>query len=283
MTFGDVLLHIDSYPEPTSPAAVEQAVRLVAGLGGKVSALAVRVTFPLEHSRLADLLIGLGEVITEEVARSDAACRRSLEHFTATAKAAGVFGEALLEVSDILTFSEHVALRARTRDLCIVPMAPDHLGQEEVAQAAIFNSGRPVLLLRGGSGPFVAGAFDKVVIAWDGGRSCARAMAEALPMIARARDVRLLNILGEKPVAPGVPSAREAARHLAAHGITATIDEAEAADRKIDVVLDDYLGAQAPDLVVMGAFGHARLREFMLGGATRHMLSHSRSPVLMCH
>jgi nucleotide-binding universal stress UspA family protein len=282
MAFEDILLHIDSYPEPTSPAAVEQVVRLVTGLGGKLSALAVRVRFPLESNRVADLLIGLGGMIKEEEARSHDACRQSLDHFTATAKAAGVFQEAVLDVTDVYTFAEHVALRARTRDFSIVPLARNHEGQQEVAQAAIFSSGRPVLIFQSDKGPFAAGSFRKVVVGWDGGQCAARAMAEALPILAQARQVRVLSILNEKPIGK-TPTAAEAVRHLAAHGIAATIDEVDAAGRPIGAVLDEYLAAQAPDLLVMGAYGHSRVREFILGGATRHMMSHPHVPVFMAH
>jgi len=282
MAFEDILLHIDSYPEPTSPAAVEQVVRLVKGLGGRLSALAVQVRFPLESNAVLDAVIGLGGMIKEEEARSRTACLQSLEHFTATAKAAGVYRDTHLEVADLYDFSGHVALRARTHDICIVPLAADHEGQQEVAQAAIFGSGRPVLVFQSDSGPFAAGNFRKVVVAWDGGLSAARAMAEALPILTRATEVRLLQILNEKPDGK-VPRAAEAARHLSAHGVAALVDEIDAAGRTIGVVLDDYLAIQAPDLLVMGAYGRSRVREMILGGATRHMLTRPGLPVFMVH
>lgn len=280
MDLNDVLLQIDTYPDPTSPKAIEDAVGFVRLIGAKVSGLAVGVNFPVHSNRIADRLIGLSDMAGDELARSVVNGRASLAAFTAAAEAAGVFGEALLERADYYAVAEHVALRARTRDLCMTPLGRPLDGQIEVAISVIFDSGRPVLLYRAGALP--AAKLQSVVVAWDGGRSAARALSDALPIIARAETVRVLTVINEKPAArEGL--AAEVARHLRAHGIVAAIDEVDGRDASIGQSLDAYLAKTACDLLVMGAYGRSRAREFILGGATQYMLHHTQVPLLLAH
>jgi nucleotide-binding universal stress UspA family protein len=282
MPLNDILLHIDSYPEAAPAAAIEQAVGFAAAVGGTISALAVSVDIPLHSNRVADYLIHLSDMVADEEAKSLQACRASLEQFKSQAQAAGVLGQALLEKSDLYLLSDHVAQRARTRDLCIVPLAGPYDGQMEVVEAVLFNSGRPVLVFRAGEASLSPLAPATVVVAWDGSRCAARAMADALPILKLARQVRILTVLDEKPSAAAGVGA-DALRHLAAHGIAAQLDEVAAAGRRIGEVLDAYLGQLQPDLLVMGGYGHTRLREIVLGGATEHALYHLKSPLFMSH
>jgi len=281
MVLNDILLHIDSYPEPTPLAAIDRAVGFAAELGGQITALAVQIEIPVRSNRVADHLIGLSRLAREEEAKSRDACLTSLEHFAAKAKAAGVFRQSLLEKAGLYDLADHVARRARTRDFCIVPLAGRFDGQQEVAQSVIFSSGRPVLAFAAdvAVAPPRSGV---VVVAWDGGRCAARAMADALPILSRAREVRVLTVLNEKPTL-SAKAGTEAVRHLKAHDIEATVDEVDAAGDPIGLVLDRYLRRAAPDLLVMGAYGHSRLREFVLGGATAHLLHDPLVPVFMSH
>lgn len=280
MDFNDVLLQIDTYPDPTPPQAIEDAVRFVRLMGGKVSGLAVGVNFPIHSNRVADRLIGLSNMAADELARSLDNGRAGLAVFTAAAEAAGVFGEALLELADYYAVAEHVALRARTRDLCMTPLGKPMDGQVEVAISVVFDSGRPVLLYP--VGRLSAAKLQAVVVAWDGGRSAARALSDALPILARAETVRVLTVINEKPAA-GAGLAAEAARHLKAHGIDAAIDEIDGRGASIGQSLDAYLTKTACDLLVMGAYGRSRAREFILGGATQHMLHDPKVPLFLAH
>jgi len=282
MALKDILLHIDSYPEATPDAAIDQAVGFVAGLGGTLSALAGQVTIPVQSNRVADYLIHMSDMAHEQEAASAAACHASLKHFRDKAAAAGVLGEALLLKADLYLSSDQVALRARTRDLCIVPLAGPYDGQMEVVEAVLFSSGRPVLVFRAGEASLPQQAPGTVVLAWDGSRCAARAMADALPILKRAAQVRILTIVHEKPAAVAGLGA-DALRHLEAHGVTARIDEVDAGGRKIGAVLDAYLAQHQPELLVMGGYGHSRWREMVLGGATEHVLNHPKTPVLLSH
>lgn len=282
MPMRDVLLQIDSYPESTPPEAIEQAVRFTAAIGGVLSALAVEIDIKAPSNRLADYLIGLSSLAVDEERKSRDACLSTLEVFKAKAEAAGVLGESLHGRSDLYCIGEQVAKRARTRDLCIVPVADRLDGQRSIAEEVVFGSGRPVLLFRPGQADLLGGGLSTVVLAWDGSRSAGRAMAEAIPVMLKAREVRVLTVINEKPDA-GSGLGDDAVRHLKLHGVNAVAEEVDGSGHRIGQVLDDYLAACGSDLLVMGAYGRSRVREFILGGATEHMLHDPKTPLFLVH
>lgn len=279
MPIRDILLQIDSYPDPTPDVAIDAAVGFAQAVGGQLSALAVQVDIPLASNVLADRLIGLSGLEKEWEDRSLAACQAAVAHFERAAKAAGVYAGAEVARIQLYGVDDALARRARSRDLCIVPLANRYDGQVELTQQMIFQSGRPVLVF---SAAQAALGIGRVVVAWDGSRSAARALADALPILERAGSVRVVTFLNEKDTAtPGLGA--EVVRHLQAHGIGATAEDVDVQGRRIGRALDDYLATSPADLVVMGAFGHSRLREFVLGGATRHMLHDPKTPLLLAH
>jgi nucleotide-binding universal stress UspA family protein len=282
MSYADLLLHIDSYPTPTTRAAIDEAVRLAASLGGKLTGLAEEVELKVRSNRLADYLIGLGAMATAEEARSVVACREGLAHFKQTATEAGVFQTTIRARLNPYDVADHVARIARTYDLCILPLLGGFDGQLEVANNVVFSSGRPVLAFRVGDAGGLASGPDLVVVAWDGSRCAARAMADALPILVRARRVRVFTIVNDKPHAVS-GQGQAAQRHLQMHGVTAVVDEVDGRGDATGVVFDRYIKQHQPDLLVMGAYGHSRAREFLLGGATEHALGSPSCPVLLSH
>lgn len=173
---------------------------------------------------------------------------------------------------------------ARYADLTIVgqadPDAADYVSAvlpEEVA----LGSGRPILVV-----PYIGAsstAGRRIVIAWDGGREAARAVGDALPLLRRAETVWALSIDRGSGGATASP-ASALTSYLAEHGIRATPrdmtagDDIGASDMLLSLLSD--LGA---DMLVMGCYGHSRLRQMVLGGMTRGILSHMTVPVLMSH
>ena len=282
MTYADALLHIDSYPSPTTADAIDKAVALAAGLCSRLTALAIEVEIPVRTNRLADYLIGLSAMAEAEEAKSRAACRDGLAAFARSADAAGIVHASVLTRVNHYGVADHVARAARTHDLCLLPLTDEFDGQVEVAQAVVFSSGRPVLIFHKGETAGLATGPDLVVIAWDGSRNVVRAMADAMPILVRAKRVRLLTVLNDKPDATATLGL-DAQRHLRAHGIQAELESLDRDGDDIGKTLDRYVEQHRPDLLVMGAFGHSRAREFLLGGATAHVLNHSRCPVLLSH
>lgn len=282
MPLKDILLYIDSYPEPTPAEAIEQAVHFAAAAGGTLSALAVQVDLQTPSNWLADRLINLSGQCAEQEAKSLAACRAGIEVFQTKSRALKMEGEARITKVDHYRVGEHVALHARTRDLCLVPMLPRVDGQGSIAEAVVFGSGRPVVLYRPGSADLLHNGLSTVVVAWDGSRTAARALADALPLLPKARQVRVVTVLNEKADA-SAGATRDVVRHLQVHGVNAVAEEIDAAGRKIGKVLETYANEHGSDLLVMGAYGRSRVREFILGGATEYLLHEPKIPLFLSH
>jgi len=147
-----------------------------------------------------------------------------------------------------------------------------------LAETLILMSGRPVLVLPDGH----RGALDRAVVAWDGSPAAARAMNDALPLLQAAGSVEVVTVSGDKPIDRSAPRSH-AVRHLLRHGIQADSREIEPGGLTTGIALARYLKAQRADVLVMGAFGHSRLREVVLGGVTEHMLSDTPTAVWLSH
>lgn len=282
MALKDVLLHIESYPDPTSVDAVREAVRFAALVGASLTGVAVQVEFNTRTNWLAERLIDFSALAAEQEAKSRAACRSSVAAFQADIKDLNVPGDAVVVSADPYFVGDHVAKLARTRDLCLVPMANAVDGQRSVAEIVAFGSGRPVIFYEAGAGGLLSRDLHTAVVAWDGSRSAARALADALPLLKIAKQVRVLTVLNEKAEAtPGLGEA--AVAHLGRHGVNALADEVDLAGGKIGEVLEAYVQQHGSDLLVMGAYGHSRFREFILGGATEHLMRRPPFPLFLSH
>lgn len=282
MAYVDLLLHINSYPTPTTPAAIDEAIGIAASLGGGLTGLAVEVTIPPPSNRLADYLAGLSAMASRAEADSREACRAGLAHFEDQAKLAGVFEAAISAQAHHLLVADHVAMVARTRDICILPLIGDDDSQTGIARSVVFGSGRPILIFRAGESGGLSTGPDMVVVAWDGSRCAARAVADSLPILVRAKQVKVLTVLNEKAAATRNLGA-DVGRHLQMYGVSVIVDEVDADGHAIGDVLGRYLKHHGPDLLVMGAYGHSRAQEFLLGGATEHTLRNPICPVLLSH
>ncbi|WP_454752576.1 universal stress protein [Cupriavidus necator] len=151
-----------------------------------------------------------------------------------------------------------------------------------VAEYAMLNAGRPILLVPGAAGPRFGG---HVAIAWNGGREAARAVADALPWLAHASAVSVLVVSAGKY---GAAIEKEAYRDsgnrltawLASHDINANLLVGEGDP---DHVLLQLACKVQADLLVAGGYGRSRLKELVLGGTTRALLRQSSLPVFMSH
>lgn len=271
MPFQDMLLHIDSYPEATPEEAIEQAIGFAQGVKGKLAALSLEVDIPLQSNRLADYLVGLSGLVESEEQKSACAAASALAHFTKSARKAGVFAGAICQKADLYETSRAVARRAITRDLCLLAQGGQVLHRAELAKTVIFDSGRPAILYRPGAADLPVGSLGAVMLAWDGSPTAAEAMREALPLLQVAPEVRVVTFVDEKPSATA-GLGTEAVRHLRAYGVKAVAEDVASEGGAIGDCLDRYVVANKPSLLVMGAYGHSRIREFILGGATEHVL-----------
>jgi len=146
----------------------------------------------------------------------------------------------------------------------------------------LLSSGRPTLVVPRVGAP--ATLAENVLVAWDGGREAARAIGDAIPLLARAKRVDVVSVddAAEPAVSDRLADARLRA-WLGRHGVAVDIARQEARDVGIGDWLLSRAADAASDLVVMGGYGHARMRELVLGGATRTMLRSLTVPVFMAH
>ena len=159
---------------------------------------------------------------------------------------------------------------------------PDGVNNDDMIEAALFDSGRPVCIV-----PYIERngmKLDRVVCCWDGSRTAARAFNDTVPFLMKARAVDLLIVLNEKTKNDdreirGV----EMAKHLARHEIKVDIETTIAADIDVADAILAYVADSPATMIVMGGYGHSRLREFVLGGTTRDILKSMTAPVLMSH
>lgn len=154
------------------------------------------------------------------------------------------------------------------------------LSERKIAEHILFQSGRPVVIVPAAyKPPFVC---KRVVVAWDHTRTAARAFHDSLPFLHLADEVILVAVGGEKRFQTSSdPGTVEEA--LARKGLNAKFRQIDLGTRTIGQALQDHALDNGADLLVMGAYGHSRLHEFMLGGATREVLDEPRLPVLMSH
>ena len=283
MSFKDVLVALTTYPEPTPVAAVDDAVDLAAAFGAKISAIVceIKIKSP-PGSLLADYLLHIPAMIAAETQKSASNAQQLLAAFQDAAEKREIFGERISEHCLISEVPDVFVEYARLRDLTIVPVPEGDRIDQWYAESVIFGSGRPTIILshtRTRAAPF---ALNTVIMAWDFSRPAARAVADAMPLLKQAKRVRILTVSNEKAIDTR-RSGAELAKHLARHGVDAVLDEVDAKDRGIGEVFEAHATYRNADLLVMGAYGHSRIREFILGGATKSMLSRPPLPIFMSH
>jgi nucleotide-binding universal stress UspA family protein len=150
----------------------------------------------------------------------------------------------------------------------------------EALEHVLFNSGRACLFLTPDG---ECRSFDTVVLAWRNSREAARAVSEALPILTAAKKVIVAMVTEDgAPETEGVMPGADISRYLTRHGATIELQALTGWSRVGEAVLDQVEKAKA-DLLVMGGYGHSRFREWVLGGATRDVLTQAEVPVLIAH
>jgi nucleotide-binding universal stress UspA family protein len=267
-----------TYPDPTPEAGLLRALDLAATMGGRVMAGVHIVDVPPIANPLAGLLVDYVALSAAAEAASKEqgeALTRQVEHLAARLELP-IRSETFRCLPVLL--GDQVAAAARTVDfsLSIVDSQCDsHL---EVAEALLFGSGGPVIFFPGTEAP---AHLQTVVIAWDGGRAAARAVRDALPIMRLARQVAIVTVSDDKSIEASSISAL--VTYLNDHGIAVAHHDVQRAGRTIGEAIQADAEDHDAGLLVMGAYGHNRMREFVLGGATRTVLTGLRLPTLMSH
>ena len=274
----DILLQMTSYPERTPQWALDFAHFVANQFDARLSSILCHIRTPKVSNWQADKLTGVSDIIKQNNARSRQNARKLMEEFSALVDEQRR-GDQVLVDCNLAVRPREVAKRARFYDLTIVPV---HVEVEyaPIAEATVFESGRPMLLLPKTDSE--SEQINSVAIGWDGSRAAARALADALPFCAMAETVSLLQVTGEKEIGSS-GSLSDIQRHLETHGIKSEISKVPAEGRDAGSALMDHCSKNEVDMLVIGAFGHSRFREFLFGGATRSVIDDPHLPVLMSH
>jgi nucleotide-binding universal stress UspA family protein len=222
------------------------------------------------------------DVIATQERDSQEATRSALDRFTAACRRAGIAAEPLTLSTSFAGVGEQFGRIARRFDLSIVGQAEPETSEVEeiVAESALFESGRPLILV-----PYIQKAplkLDRVMVCWDGGRAAARAIADAMPLLRRAGHVDVVIVTDDRGKRDQIEGADMGA-HLARHGLNVEVTRTALGDIDVADVILSRAADMSTDFIVMGGYGHSRLREFVLGGVTRSILRSMTVPVLMSH
>lgn len=272
----------------TNPDTVELAITSAARLALAQDAHLDVLVLGVDRTQVGYSYIGTGAVLMQVSLDRAEADARSLE--TAAKKALGEqFPELRFAVEAVVTqlgaLSDLVASRARFADLVVLPR-PYGSGQgaesEAVVEAALFEGKAPVLVLpEKGLGEHALPK--RIVVAWNQSAEAMVATRQALPLLKGADKVNITVIdpptQGEERSDPG----GMLCQMLVRHGVHAEVSVLARSLPRISDVLARHVWDQNADMLVMGAYGHSRFREAILGGATRNMLEKAEVPVLMAH
>ena len=259
--------------------AAEFAVSAAATLDAHLAGLAFTYEVFFPAFELAPVPADLIEMQRKENEGLSAA---AIDRFNELARRNGISAEARNIQAGSSAAPDTFARIARRFDLSIVSQPrPDSSGSDAMfVEAALFGSGRPVLVI-----PYIQTTglkLERVMVCWDGSRSAARATADALPLLAKAGTTEVVTVTdgsADEDEIPGI----DLAKHLARHGIDVELKRLVRGDiDNVDVILSHAADISA-DLIVMGGYGHSRLREFVLGGVTRGLLKSMTAPTLMSH
>lgn len=271
-------LPLATYPDVVPDDAIRAAVALAAGLECDLHVTAFTVDIPAVSSPVGGLFLNIPEMIRTTEEHSQAEAKRQQELITGLVPAS-VSPECATRHLAPGAMADAAAGEARYHDLCLLPWAKDHLSIQDLAQTVIFGAGRPAILVPPVSRP---AALDHVAIAWDGGRAAARALADALPLLKPATRITVLTVQDEKKLHHH-DIADTLAVSLRRRGFRAEARNVRLDGRSISDGLQDAALDVGAGLLVMGGFGHSRLRDFVLGGATTGVFANLRLPVLLSH
>jgi nucleotide-binding universal stress UspA family protein len=280
MPIKDVLLPLVGEPDAAAIAAIDKCIAVAGDIGAQVTAMAVEQDVSVRPR--VTISADLENAEAAEAVRSVSDAHGLLQAFGAAANRFGVRNEQKLSRLAAADIPAHFARAARLKDMSIVPVK-SHDGQsEKIVEGLIFESGRPVLICPEEFAAELAGAFDNVVIAWDHTAPAARAVADALPMLQAAANVRIVTATDDEAAAE-LESGAALASHLAEHGITASFEAVKIGGSSVGKVFEAFVREKAIDLLIMGAYRHSRLSEIVWGGVTKTVIGRPPCWVMMSH
>ena len=222
------------------------------------------------------------DVIESQRADNETAAEAAIKDFTTATDRAGISAEPQMLTASLTGAGDQFARMARRFDLAIVGQAQPEMSTMEqiIGETTLFESGRPMIMV-----PYIQKApfkTDNVIICWDGSRTAARAVADAIPILGKSSRIEIVSVTSERGKEDEIEGA-DIGQHLARHELKVDVHRISRGNIDVADALLSHAADSAADLLVMGGYGHSRLREFVLGGVTRSIFQSMTLPVLLSH
>lgn len=279
MVIKDILVHLDT------SETCNQCVQAAAALAQRKGAHLVGLAFALESSLLqyygGKLALELGE---DHADATQKAAEAAIKVFEEGTKGLNISTESRIVECSTMEIAEKISFHARHVDLTFLEQpSPDRKNRglmSSLMEGVLFNTGRPAYIV-----PYIGRRetpIRKAVIAWDGGYKSARAVNDAIPLLQeRGETVVLIVDPDKRKKLHGSKPGADIVAHLERHGIQAKVAKLNSGDFDTSTTILNFVSDAGADLLVMGAYGHSRLRERTFGGVTRTILDQMTVPVLM--
>ncbi len=276
-----VNLSVGKGVHPAGDYAVSVASALEAHIAG--IAFVYEPNFPAS-SGTAYLPVEVIDVVRRD---HEVAAMAAIDHFAKATSRASVSAEPLTRSASFADAGDQFARIARRFDLAIVGQAKpepsaveEKAVEEKIVEGALFDSGRPVIFV-----PYIQKApfkLNRVMVCWDGSRPATRAIADAMPLLERSERVEVAIVANERGKQQEIEGV-DMGQHLARHGLNVELHHITRGGMDVADALLSHAADADVDFIVMGGYGHSRLREFVLGGVTNSILRSMTVPVLMSH
>ncbi len=264
-----------------SQTALAQMIALADGQDAHAEALCLGV----DRSQTGYYYAGANALILQEtLSRANAEADEILKFAQDYLGKSGVRWSAENGVAQIADIGRHVARRARFSDLVILPRpyGKDRDAEAEpIVEAAMFEGHAPVLLVPDEIEPISSPK--TIMVGWNESIEAMRAIRCALPFLKQAELARIVVIDPPRHGPDRSDPGGLLSQMLARHGVKCEIDVLSKTMTRVSDILNRHAADTEADMIVMGAYGHSRFREAILGGATRNMLEQSEVPVFLAH
>lgn len=265
--------------EEAPSIAIDQAISLAASMDAHLLVTIIAPKASLPYSPLGSAFVApMVSEINEKTERSGTGLAEATRE---KLRKAGARGEVRVILNHVDIVAAEAVRLARASDLIVVDQPSAMLDTKGlVLEEALFHSGRPILVASPKKS--IPTAPSRIMVAWDGSSHAARAVGDALALFPSIETVEIVSVKGEKDLSKSLPGAG-LAQHLAHKGITTTLTELPVKGSTVGAVLDGHAARTGADLIVMGGFGHSRLREFLFGGVTVELTETASVPLLMAY
>jgi nucleotide-binding universal stress UspA family protein len=276
---ADYMVPVVTYPDPSLKAGLGAAIGLLSKLADKISIVVQNVDIPPINNVVAEVLIDVSAMAASAEHRSQEAGAALALDIASLAASHALKCSTETLVATPASFLDEVVDASRHHDATLIVLDQEEKTKADLAKAVLFGSGGPLLLC-----PSLEreAQLRSVMVAWDGSRAAARAVRDALPILGIAQSVTVLSASEDKPIGSAAIGGLQS--FLEHHGIQSGYREVRLGGRATGLALQEEAAYTGAGLLVMGGYGHSRIRELVLGGVTASILQGGPLlPIFMSH